>query len=75
MLKKKKKLRQSKKSESRPYARLYWDIVHARCDNGILASYENAPMFKDAYQSMKGLKWHDLGQKKKKTVMSLKHIW
>lgn len=37
-VKKKKKLRQSKKSESRPYARLYWDTVHVRCDNGILAS-------------------------------------
>ena len=46
-------MRQYKKSECRPYVRLYWGtVLFARCDHGILASYENAKTLKGACQSM-----------------------
>ena len=48
------KMRQYKKSECRPYVRLYLGtVLFGRCDHGILAHYENAQTFKGACQSMK----------------------
>ena len=44
--KKRERERQYKKSECRPHVRLYWvTVLFARCDHGILASYENAQTF------------------------------